>query len=196
MTFSVSITTPTSTIPEPTATGYPGPQGMLIEGGPFLAPATTTRLGAVVNGIQCVSLAQKAYTAYAHLQVYVNGHARALPGAIGLVGQTATITPQGLFFNPRICMYWLHTRAADGVIAVESPIPRGYTLGDFFRIWNQRLSSERVGPARGPVTATVNGRVWHGDPAAIPLREHADIQLDVGHPAPAPAPVDWAGSGL
>ena len=142
VTFSVTVTTPTSTIPEPTATSYIGPQGLPIETGPFLAPATTTRLGAIVNGIQCVSIAQMAYTAYAHLQVYVGGHSRALPGGIGLVGPVAQVTPQGLLFSPRTCMYWLHTRAADGLIQVQSPVPRRYTLGEFFRIWNQPLSSE------------------------------------------------------
>jgi hypothetical protein len=196
VTFSVSVTTPTSTIPEPVTTSYPGPQGFPIQTGPFLAPATTTRLGAITDGIQCVSLPQLAYTAYAHLQVYVDGHSRALPGGVGMVGPVAKVTPKGLLFSPRICMYWLHTRAADGLIEAQSPIPRDFTLGEFFRIWNQPLSSSRVGPARGPVTATVDGKRWRGDPSAIPLGEHADIQLAVGSPVPAPTPVEWAGTGL
>jgi hypothetical protein len=191
-----SATTPTSTVPEPVAKSYPGPQGLPIQTGPFLAPATTTRPGTIFDGIQCVSLAQMAYTSYAHLQVYVDGHSRALPGGVGLIGPVATVTPQGLLFSPRICMYWLHTRAADGLIEAQSPVPRAYTLGQFFRIWQQPLSSRRVGPARGAVTATVNGKPWRGDPGAIPLREHAQIQLAVGRPVPAAAPVDWTGTGL
>ena len=123
VTFSVSVTTPTSTIPEPTATSYVGPQGLPIQTGPFLAPATTTRLGAILDGIQCESLAQLAYTSYAHLQVYVDGRSRALPGGVGLVGRVATVTPQGLLFSPRICMYWLHTLAADGLIEVTVACP-------------------------------------------------------------------------
>jgi hypothetical protein len=196
VTFSVTVATPTSTVPEPTAKSYPGPQGLPIETGPFLAPAATTRLGAIVDGIQCVSLAQMAYTSYAHLQVYVDGHPRALPGAIGLVRPVAELTADGLLFSPRICMYWLHTRAADGLIEAQSPVPRVFTLGEFFKIWDQPLSRTRVGPARGPVTATVNGRRWHGKPANIPLREHADIELAVGHPVPAQWRADWAGTGL
>lgn len=196
VTFSVTVPTPTSTVPEPTATSYVGPQGLPIQTGPFLAPATTTRLGSITDGIQCVSIAQMAYTAYAHLQVYVRGRPRALPGGVGMVGPVAKITPQGLLFSPRTCMYWLHTRAADGLIAAQSPVPRHYTLGQFFRIWDQPLSSHRVGPARGVVTATVNGRRWHGDLTRIPLREHTDIQLAVGRPVPANVPVDWSGTRL
>jgi hypothetical protein len=195
-TFSVSVTTPTSTVPEPTAKSYPGPQGLPIQTGRFLAPASTTQLGPVIDGIQCVSLAQLAYTSYAHLQVYVNGRSRALPGAVGLVGPVAKVTTQGLLFSPRICMYWLHTRAADGLIEAQSPVARNYTLGEFFRIWRQPLSSRRVGPARGAVTATVDGKPWRGDPRTIPLREHTQIQLAVGRPVPAWAPVDWTGTGL
>jgi hypothetical protein len=196
VTFSATVTTPTSTIPEPVKTSYPGPQGFPIQTGPFLAPPTSTRLGTTIDGIQCMSLPQLAYTAYAHLQVYVDGRSRALPGGVGMVGPVAKVTPKGLLFSPRTCMYWLHTRAADGLIEAQSPVPRGFTLGELFRIWNQPLSSARVGPARGPVTAMVGGRRWHGDPTGIPLHEHTEIELAVGRPVPAPALVEWTGTGL
>lgn len=196
VTFSTTTTTPTSTIPTPTSKPYIGPNGIPIETGPFLAEPTTTRLGRLVNGIQCEPLAQLAYTAYAHLQVYVDGRARALPGGIGMVGASPRPTPHGLVYGSQTCMYWLHTRAADGLIAVDSPIPRQYTLGDFFRIWNQPLGADRVAGARGPVTATLNGKRWHGDPTAIPLTEHADIELAVGRPVPAPQSIDWIGTNL
>jgi hypothetical protein len=91
-------------------------------------------------------------------------------------------------------MYWLHTRAADGLIQVQSPVSRQYTLGDLFTIWNQPLTRSRVAGAHGAVTATVNGHRWQGDPASIPLTEHAAIQLSVGKPIPAPQPVAWVGT--
>jgi hypothetical protein len=196
VTFSTTTTTPTSTIPTPTSKPYIGPDGVAVETGPFLAAATTTQLGRLVNRIQCESLAQLAYTEYAHLQVYVDGRSRALPGGIGMVGPTAQATQRGLVFAGHTCTYWLHTRAADGLIVVESPIPRQYTLGDFFRIWNQPLDADRIAGARGAVTATVNGKRWPGDPAAIQLTEHVDIELAVGRPVPAPTPVDWAATDL
>jgi hypothetical protein len=196
VTFSTTTTTPTSTVPAPTSKPYIGPEGIAIETGPFLAAATTTQLGTLVNRIQCESLAQLAYSAYAHLQVYVDGRSRALPGGIGMVGTTTQPTQRGLVFTGHTCTYWLHTRAADGLILIESPVPRQYTLGDFFRIWHQPLGSDRVAGARGPVTATVNGKRWHGDPTEVPLTEHADIELAVGRPVPAPTLVDWAATGF
>jgi hypothetical protein len=196
VTFSTTTTTPTSTIPTPTSKASIGPDGIAIETGPFLAAATTTPLGRLVDGIQCESLAQLAYAAYAHLRVYVDGRARAVPGGIGMVGTTTQPTQRGLVFTAHTCMYWLHTRAADGLIVVESPVPRQYRLGDFFRIWNQPLGADRVAGARGAVTATVNGKRWPGEPAAIPLTEHANIELAVGRPVPAPASVDWTATDL
>ena len=196
LTFSVTTTTPTSTVATPTAKAYIGPNGFPIETGAFLAPSTTTRLGAIIDGIQCEPMAQLAYTTYIHLQVYVNGHSRALPGGIGIIDQAVSETPRGLFYGTNTCMYWLHTRAADGLLEVESPVAREFTLGDFFAVWNQPLSASRVAGSRGAVSATVNGRRWTGDPASIPLTEHAAIQLSVGKPAPAPVPVDWIGTNF
>ena len=196
LTFSITTTTPTTTVATPTARAYIGPNGFPIETGAFLAPSTTTRLGAIIDGIQCQPLAQLAYTTYAHLQVYVDGQSRALPGGIGMVDENVFETQHGLYYGTHTCMYWLHTRAADGLLEVQSPVSRRYTLGDFFQIWNQPLDATRVALARGPVTAIVNGRRWRGNPAAIPLTEHAAIQLSVGKPTPAPRPVDWVGTNF
>ncbi len=196
VTFSVTTTTPTSTTPTPASQPYEGPNGIPVETGPFLAPAITTRLGVIVKGIQCQSLAQLAYTAYAHLQVYVEGRPRALPGGIGLVGENPEQTQNGLFYGAKTCMYWLHTRASDGLIEVQSPVSRHYTLGDFFRIWNQPLSSDRVATAAGHVTAIVNGSRWNGDPTTIPLNEHTEIELAIGTPVPSQQPTGWLGTGL
>jgi len=80
------------------------------------------------------------------------------------------------------CLYWLHTHAADGIIHVEAPAKENFTLGQFFDIWNQPLSSTQLGPDRGPVVVFENGKRLDGDPRATPLSPHATIQLDVGSP--------------
>jgi hypothetical protein len=41
------------------------------------------------------------------------------------------------------------THANDGIIHIESPVQRTYTLGQFFDVWQQPLSPTRVGPAPG-----------------------------------------------
>jgi hypothetical protein len=193
--FSETVTVPTTTVPTPTATSYTGPDGVPIETGPFLARATTTHLGRIVNGIQCQGLRQLAYRAYAHLQVYVHGQSRAIPGGIGLVDPTARTTRKGLVFSAHTCYYWLHTRAADGLIQVESPNDRTYTLGDLFKVWSQSLDRDHVAANTGKVTAIVNGKRWRGNPSLIPLTEHESIELAVAKPVPAYQRLDWTGTG-
>lgn len=196
VTFTTTAPVPTSTVPAPATTTYIGPLGVPIETGRFLAPAATTTLGRRVDGIQCEALTQLADTRYAHLQVYVHGRSVALPGAIGLVDPATIRTANGLLYKSTTCAYWLHTRAADGVIEMQSPIARRYTLGDLFAIWHQPLAGDRVADARGAVTALVNGRRWTRPPAQIPLREHTQIELAVGEPVPPFTPIDWTGTGL
>jgi hypothetical protein len=89
------------------------------------------------------------------------------------------------------CFYWLHTHAADGIIHVESPVARTYTLGDLFDVWGQKLGPTGVGPAHGSVTALYNGRVYRGNPREVPLTAHAQIQLDVGRPLIAPVTINF-----
>jgi hypothetical protein len=173
-----------------------GPDGVAIEPGLPLAPTSTTIQGQTIDGIQCNRLDQLAYQAYAHLQVYVSGHPRALPGAIGLVGARAASTGTTTTYSSGLCAYWVRTRAANGVIEIRSPVPETYTLGDLFDIWTEPLSSHEVAGVRGPVTARVNGKRWRGSPREIPLREHESIELAVGRPVPAFQPVNWAETEL
>jgi hypothetical protein len=173
-----------------------GPEGIPLEAGPVLAPASSTTPGATVDGIQCAPVEQLAYHIHSHLQVYVAGRPRALPGAIGINGPVAQQTPEGPFYGASQCIYWLHTHTNDGVIHVESPTKRVYTLGNFFDEWRQPLSRTQVAGAHGNVSAFVNGKPWTKDPRTIPLVPHASIQLNVGQPTVNPQPVSWTGTNL
>lgn len=173
-----------------------GPEGIAVQTGTPLAPASAAATGRPVDGIQCGASEQAGYHIHTHLAVYVDGVPRPVPAGVGIVSPIAEQTPDGPFDAATRCYYWLHVHAEDGVIHVESPTARTYTLGQFFAIWRQPLGPGRVGPARGTLTVFVNGREFHGNPAAIPLRFHEDIQLDAGAPVVPPQPVDWSGSGL
>ncbi len=149
-----------------------------------------------MNGVHCQANEQVAYHIHSHLQVYVNGLPRQLPGGIGIIGAVAQQTAQGPFYQATQCYYWLHTHTADGIIHVESPSARIYTLGDFFDEWRQPLGPDAVATARGPVTAFFNGKRWTKSPRDIPLLPHGLIQLDVGQPVVPPGSVSFAGTGL
>ncbi|HEY1522431.1 MAG TPA: hypothetical protein VGF70_05400 [Solirubrobacteraceae bacterium] len=201
---SSGTTSTTSTQTTAAATGGPtqagggtmGPEGIPIEQGPSLAPASTTSTSRKVDGVQCAPIEQLAYHIHAHLQVYYNGSPRQLPGAIGMLGPVAQQSKFGPFYGATQCYYWLHTHTADGVIHIESPTATFYTLGDFFDEWGQPLSANHVATAQGPVTAFVNGKRWTKSPRQIQLKPHTVIQLDVGKPVAPFHNVSFGRTGL
>ncbi|MDT4945380.1 MAG: hypothetical protein QOH14_2113 [Pseudonocardiales bacterium] len=177
-------------------TGPAGPEGVVLEQGPLLAPASTAATGQTVDGIQCNATEQVAYHIHAHLTVYVNGALRPIPAGVGVVMPVAQQTANGAFYSASNCYYWLHVHAQDGVIHVESPNRSSYTLGQFFAIWKQPLTTTQIGPATGALTVFVNGTRYTGNPADIALTPHEDIQVDVGTPVVAAQRVDWSKSQL
>jgi hypothetical protein len=171
--------------------GPNGPEGVPVPSALPLAGAAATTAGQSIDGIKCQSSEQTLFHIHAHLTIFVNGSPRQVPAGIGIPGASAQNTPQGPFITSGKCFYWLHTHAADGVVHIESPVRRTYTLGEFFDEWGQPLGPSQVGPARGHVTAMYNGRLYQGNPRDIPLTAHAQIQLEVGVPLVAPASITW-----
>jgi hypothetical protein len=179
----------------PGAAGPSGPEEVPIPKAPAAATAATKAAGPPVDGIECSGSEQTLFHIHAHLTIFVAGVARIVPFGIGIPDARAENTPSGVFVGSGSCFYWLHTHAADGIIHIESPIRRIYTLGNFFDIWGQPLGPTEVGPARGSVTTLYNGQRYLGDPRDIPLTAHAQIQLDVGRPLVAPEAIEFP-SGL
>jgi hypothetical protein len=141
--------------------------------------------GQPVDGIKCERDEQVLFHIHAHLAVYVDGAQRLIPEGIGIAPpRQVEQTPDGPFVVAGSCFYWLHSHTRDGIVHIESPVARTYTLGDYFDIWTQPLARDRVGPARGAVTAYLNGKPFMADPRSIPLTAHALVQLDVGTQVP------------
>lgn len=141
--------------------------------------------GETVKGIRCDQMEGSAFHIHAHLAIYDHGRAVPIPEDIG----------RPLFSG---CFYWLHTHTPDGIIHVESPVVRTFTLGQFFAIWGEPLSRMRAADARlrhgERMTVWLNGSRYGGDPNAIPLAEHTDITIEVGPPARKPEPFDAWGN--
>jgi hypothetical protein len=178
------------------AAGPMGPERVPIPAGPALAGTSAATAGQAIDGISCQSAEQTVFHIHTHLTIFVNGQQRQVPAGIGIPGAVAQPTSAGAFIDSGSCFYWLHTHAADGIIHIESPVQRTFTLGDFFDEWGQPLSASQVGPAQGPVTAIVNGRVWQGNPRNVPLGSHENLQLEVGTPRLAPETINWSITGL
>jgi hypothetical protein len=178
------------------AAGPMGPERVPIPAGPALAGTSAATAGQAIDGISCQASEQTIFHIHTHLTIFVNGQQRQVPAGIGIPGAVAQPTSAGAFIDSGSCFYWLHTHAADGIIHIESPVQRTFTLGDFFDEWGQPLSASQVGPAKGPVTAIVNGRVWRGNPRNVPLGSHENLQLEVGTPRLAPETINWSITGL
>ena len=177
------------------APGQASFEGVPIPAAPALASTATRTNGQRVDGISCDTHEQLLYHIHAHLTIFANGSPRQVPAGIGIPGSQTQNTSQGPEAVGGTCIYWLHTHAPDGIIHIESPVHRTYTLGDFFDEWGQPLGPGQAGPARGHVTAIYNGKLYQGNPRDIPLTRHAQIQLEVGTPLVAPESISWP-SGL
>ncbi|HEV3230757.1 MAG TPA: hypothetical protein VG245_00740 [Candidatus Dormibacteraeota bacterium] len=170
--------------PSPTAT-----PGMTISptSGPGVGDTAGGGQGQDVDGIQCQSHEQVAYHVHAHLFIILDGKFQTVSALIGI-----PLDPTG---QPR-CFYWLHTHDQSGIIHIESPDQRLYTLGQFFDVWGQPLSRNGVATypvPNGDLTAYVDGQPYTGDPREIVLKAHTQVVLELGATSPPPEFVFPAG---
>jgi hypothetical protein len=178
------------------APGPIGPEGVPMPKAQALAGLSAAATGKSVDGIGCSASEQTLFHIHAHLTIFVNGQPRSVPASIGIPNGQAEQSQYGPFIVSGTCFYWLHTHAADGIVHIESPVQRTYTLGNFFDEWGVPLGPNQLGTATGKVTVIENGKVFTGDPRNVPLLSHAQIQVEVGTPLVAPEQISWKGLSL
>jgi hypothetical protein len=127
-----------------------------------------------IAGIECEGGERLEYHVHPRVRVFLEGQSIEIPSNLGIVAGE--------------CVYWLHTHTPDGIIHVEAPSARDFTLGQFFAIWDEPLSStqllDRVTDAEHQIRASVDGAPFEGDPATIPLEDGVLITLEFGPPFP------------
>jgi hypothetical protein len=124
--------------------------------------------GTPIDGIRCDNMEGSVEHIHTHLQLVNRGRSVTIPAYIGMP------RPLGS------CLYWLHTHTTDGIIHIESPVVRTFTLGQFFDVWGEPLSRSAAYSLRargGSLSITVNGKAYQGDPRAIRLRDHEEIVI-------------------
>jgi hypothetical protein len=151
---------------------------------PWNAPADPTPR-AKAAGLQMLSAEGTVEHIHSHLTVTVDGAKVAVPALLGIDESAGSISP-------------LHTHDASGIVHVESPVATSFTLGQVFTEWNVALATGRIGSystADGrAITVFVDRKPYTGDPAAITLADHEDIDIVVtraGVKATAPAAFTW-----
>jgi len=143
----------------------------------YAAPADAPA-APVIDGIHCDQEEGAKFHIHQHFAPFDHGKPVAIPSDVGI---------------PLLarCLYWVHTHSSDGLIHIESPVFRTFTLGEFFDVWGQPLSATRMGPAKfspGQLHAFVNGQPYKGNPRKIELLEHSVIVLEAGPPYAKPKP--------
>jgi hypothetical protein len=84
-----------------------------------------------VDGIRCEPMEFSMFHIHAHLDIFIDGKPFKVPSQIG-------IDPEGR------CLYWLHTHDDSGIIHIESPVERQFTIGNFIDIWNRTFNNTQL----------------------------------------------------
>lgn len=123
---------------------------------------------------------------HAHPDVLVDGKAVPVPTDFGIDRRGGGISP-------------LHTHDGSGVIHIESPVKRQFSLGAFFSEWQVSLSAGNIGALRATdgksLRVFVNGILQNGNPATITFGPHDEIAVVYGTPQPGetiPAKYDFS----
>jgi hypothetical protein len=125
--------------------------------------------GQTIDDIICAAGMSVNYHVHAHLAIIKDGQMLAVPAHVGLAAS---------------CDYEDHTHDSTGMIHLETPTIKQFTLGKFFDVWGQPLSSTNVAGITGPVVVYINdngdARRYMGDPRDIELLSHRSITLQTG----------------
>jgi len=165
--------------------------GALASPPPWPANAGKLQLRLRAIGLEPLRAEGQVVHIHQHLDVYANGKKVTIPANIG-------IGPEQAFISD------LHTHDAAGIMHVESPTQRSFSLGQFFAVWGVPLGASCIGSlcetGGKQLRAWVNGDPVTADPTRIVLDEHQQIVLAYGTaaqmPEPVPASFDFTKAGV
>lgn len=79
--------------------------------------------------LACTTDMATRFHIHPQLKIIILGKEEAIPANIGI---------------KTFCMNSIHTHDASGVLHVESPIQKDFTVGDFFAVWNKPYSKDQI----------------------------------------------------
>src|SRR5258708_39751428 len=104
---------------------------MVAAGGAGAQLSSVAATGLSINGISCDAQEGQRLHIHQHLVIFDHGKPIDIPRNVGQ-------SPE------HQCIYWLHTHTPDGIIHIEAPRDRSFTLAAFFKGWGQPLSTKQA----------------------------------------------------
>lgn len=146
--------------------------------------------GQGANQIPCDQLEHTQVHYHAYLQIVADGDIVPIPTSVGR-------TPS--------CYYWLHMHTGEqGMIHIEAPSDRTFTLADFFWVWSAWSGRHQLLDPTHVSTLTLSDgqtlvvyvdaddgsgpHVYSGNPQNIVLQDHEMITLEITPPLVSPPP--------
>ena len=137
-----------------------------------------------VDGVQCDPSEGTVFHIHAHLDLIVDSKFVTIPAGIGI--------------KPNECLYWVHTHSTDGIIHIESPEQRTFTLEQFIKVWDNTPS---ISPKFAELTHDnvnlkifVNGKQVTDSFDKIQLSAHDEIVIISGSVPPSfPSSYEFGG---
>jgi len=153
-----------------------------IAGGVYLSQTSNNQL--IVDGVRCDPTEFVDYHIHAHLDIFIDGQPDAIPAGIGI--------------KPNECLFWLHTHNTSGIIHIEAPANKDFTLGQFFSVWGQTFSNsqifDKITTDKETLHVYVNGTKVNGDLRNIKIKAHDEIVIVYGtSPTTIPSFYDFGG---
>jgi hypothetical protein len=141
-----------------------------------LSFASSSSSSLTIDGITCDRKEHFVSHIHTHLNIFMNGKEFVVPSNIGII--------------PDNCIYWMHTHDDTGVIHIESPDDRTFTLGQFFQIWGETFNNNQIfdklvdNNTNNTLNVYVNGKKVDSktDYRQIPLNGHDEIVIIYGKP--------------
>jgi hypothetical protein len=139
-----------------------------------------------VDGVYCDAGEQLSYHIHVLLTIYINGQQVSVPQGVGIAPGSSPS-----------CYYWLHTHDTSGVVHIESPTTKIYSLQNFIDIWQsfevQQISFPTQLASSNGWTVYVNGKVVTGGFKNVGMNPHDLITIMYNSPNAKPVTTySWA----
>ncbi|HTM10774.1 MAG TPA: hypothetical protein VL754_20505 [Verrucomicrobiae bacterium] len=132
--------------------------------------AIAAAAGQPIAGIQCERQEYGDFHIHAHLDIFVDGRPYAVPALIGIL-------------ESQRCLYWMHTHDDSGIIHIEAPRKRAFTVAQFLELW--KATGFGAPERKEAPKIFVDGKRVNKRLDQVELEDHMEIALVYGKESPS-----------